>query len=314
MALSQATHLISVKKYQQALDLLIHHQSEYIGHSGYFQLLGDCYTELKKYRLAASSYQQALNIAPDNVWIWLSMANLKITTDDLIGAGLLLEEAFKLAPNLPDLYAFKGYILLRNRAFDKSIEQFDRALQLDPTYAVPLELKSLALSLKLDHTEASKLSEIALQLDPESSSALSIRAFNELLQDQQEKAESLYRDALSRDPLDKFTIEGYKHVLRLKSTFWRPLLKLELFATKHPGLQRLFVRAGYVFGFGIGAYTYLSSSEPQRLMPLLTGLATFLLFIYFLPKVVPLISLIPLMLHKSASHLMSKKEIVVATT
>jgi tetratricopeptide (TPR) repeat protein len=313
LILSNAIRLISVKRYQQALDLLIHHRAEYIGDPGYFHLLGDCYMLLGKHQLASVNYQEALKIDPNNVWIWLSMVNLKISLRDLIGAELLLEDCFKLDPNLPEVYAVKGEILLKKGSFDKSIEQFDRALQLDPNYAAALELKSAALSLKLKHSESNKVSNEALRLDPESSSALSIRAWNELLQGHQEEAESLFRDALRRDPLDELTLDGYKHALRRKSDFWRPVLDLELFASKHPGLQRVFVMAGYIFGFGVGAFTYLSSGEQQRLIALLTGLAVYLLFINFLPKVVHLLSLIPLMLHESAVHLMTKKEIVVAT-
>ena len=142
MVLSQARHLISVKRYQQALDLLIAHGSEYIGYSEYFLLMGDCYMHLEKYNLASSSYEEALKIDPNNVWVHLSKVELKIIANDLIGADMLAESCIKMDPTLPEVYAVKGEVLLRKRAYSKSIEQFDRALQLDPNYAAALELKS----------------------------------------------------------------------------------------------------------------------------------------------------------------------------
>ncbi|MDP1589667.1 MAG: tetratricopeptide repeat protein, partial [Prosthecobacter sp.] len=50
-----------------------------------------------------------------------------------------LEEAEKLAPNLPDIYALRGdiYLAPRRRDFDLALPQFEKAAQLQPDSPLP---------------------------------------------------------------------------------------------------------------------------------------------------------------------------------
>jgi tetratricopeptide (TPR) repeat protein len=310
--LAQAAHLLSVKRPQQALDLLQQHGAELAGHPAYFHLLGDCYLDLKQYQRAAAQYQEARAIAPNDIWIRLSQVNLKIITGDLVGAELLWEDCRHLAPELPELYGVKGEILLRKSAFDESIEQLDRALSLDPHYAAAHELKSLALTLKTEYDAADRSSGAALRIDPENAGALSAKAWNELLRGQPQKAEAIFRAALRIDPLDTTSLEGFKQALKSRSHFWRPLLELELLALKNPGVQRLFTLPAYLLAIGSGLMASFSAAEGSgRLVPLLTGLSVYLLVVNFLPKIVPVLAMLPLLFHESVTQLLTKREIIV---
>ena len=84
-------------------------------------------------------------------------------------------EAIKLAPDDTDVYAYRGQFYIWQKQYDLAIQDFDKALQLDPSNWLPRGNRALALVRLGRLEEASKEVDIGLRTGSNRDSFISIR-------------------------------------------------------------------------------------------------------------------------------------------
>lgn len=95
--------------------------------------LGDILRDLNQALEAQASYRRALQITPDNAFILCKLGNLLFTKNP-DEADACYRRAMAIAPDYPDPYNSLGALLLKHGYCDEAIEQFERALTLDPDF------------------------------------------------------------------------------------------------------------------------------------------------------------------------------------
>lgn len=95
--------------------------------------LGDILRDLGQAQEAEISYRRSLQIAPDNSVLLFKLGNLLFNPNPE-EAHDCYRRSIALAPDYPDTYANLGGLLLHHGYCDDAIEQFERALALDPAF------------------------------------------------------------------------------------------------------------------------------------------------------------------------------------
>jgi tetratricopeptide (TPR) repeat protein len=97
--------------------------------------IGDLYYSAKKYDLALSNYEKALEIKRESDVrgeLLLRLGKVYLQTNALDRAVPLFEQAMDYLPNNPDLHLCYGSALLGNRENDRAMAEFQTTVKLDP--------------------------------------------------------------------------------------------------------------------------------------------------------------------------------------
>lgn len=92
------------------------------------------YVEMGETEKAIEAVKEARAVAPDDVNLILTEANLQIKLENKEEFGRLMNEALELDPNNPSLYFNLGVITGEQGDYEKAKEYYQKCIDLDPTY------------------------------------------------------------------------------------------------------------------------------------------------------------------------------------
>lgn len=119
------------EKYQNALDYVNQAIAKDEKFAEAYELRGDCYDKLSKYRAALKSYSQATALQ-SSVKAYLGKGRMERYIDDNTAALVSFQKAVDLDPKNIEAYQWLGYIENIQEHYDKSIKHFDRAIAIQP--------------------------------------------------------------------------------------------------------------------------------------------------------------------------------------
>jgi tetratricopeptide (TPR) repeat protein len=108
---------------------------------------------------------------PDKVIKELQRSNSSLRNGDLYGSTEHLQRAVALEPDLPLTHNALGSRFAALKQFDRALEEFRRALDLNPRYRLALDNIAVVLCLQYRFAEAEPFARRALQIDPQSHSS-----------------------------------------------------------------------------------------------------------------------------------------------
>jgi tetratricopeptide (TPR) repeat protein len=141
----------------------------------YFQFhLGLCYFESAEHQLALGAFREALRLGPqqeDLVRILIYVGSCHNYLGEYKEAGLALEEAKKIAPEVKEIYNALGFTYFQIKEYDRAIENLQRAVEIDPHSAIDFASLGANYREKGEVSRAIAMYEKALSLDPTITSA-----------------------------------------------------------------------------------------------------------------------------------------------
>lgn len=105
---------------------------------------GEAQRMLGDFAAAATTLQQALDITPDNAWVWVELGNVRYDQNDLAGA-LAHYSAALAVEDYADAWANRAEAWWQYRMGQRCSDDADNALRIDPQYAYANEIKGRCL-------------------------------------------------------------------------------------------------------------------------------------------------------------------------
>ncbi len=125
-------------------------------------LFGDIFTATSNYETAIIEYRKALERDGNNPEIMIPLSLAYIRSESYDVAAELLDETKKIAPEDYRIYQYLGFLNLRAKQFDLSIENYKMAASLKPGDLTTLKGSGVAYILQALRNEDSELRETGL--------------------------------------------------------------------------------------------------------------------------------------------------------
>lgn len=129
-------------------------------------MLGSALAERRAFMDAIFHLQKAIEHNPDLSVAYRDLGKTLFDAGDHDRAMGVLRAGIERAPGFADLHYFLGNIELHQMRLDAALASFDRALQIEPTYAAVLNNKSQALQELCDFTGAAQAARAAIAINP----------------------------------------------------------------------------------------------------------------------------------------------------
>jgi tetratricopeptide (TPR) repeat protein len=177
--------------------------------------LARTYVQLKRYDMAADSYQRAIELDPHAASGWVGLAELqarRLGSNE--NAEKTLREGLGINPTSAQLTHFLGHVLERRGQYDKAEIAYRRAIDLDP--AVPASWTCLGkfLDVRFGRTKEAE-DAYRKAIDVESNSEFALDEFADFLvrSERFEEAEPFYRRVIDLSPHYAPAYAGLGHLL-----------------------------------------------------------------------------------------------------
>jgi tetratricopeptide (TPR) repeat protein len=128
--------------------------------------LGECQLQTGHAGEALRSFQQASEIGPDSMGVWLGLARAELQLDSPRRAELALRRCLAIDDASSQAHLLLGYVQLRQDRLSEAYGSFARASQLDPTDTVSLCMVGLTLDRMGRGSEAAACYQRALKMNP----------------------------------------------------------------------------------------------------------------------------------------------------
>ncbi|TPX35003.1 hypothetical protein SmJEL517_g02511 [Synchytrium microbalum] len=116
---------------------------------------------------AAEDYKKSIQLDPDFVYAHIQLGVAQYKMNDVKDAVATFKSAARKFKQSPEVYNYHGEILLDQQSFQDAEENFNKAIQLQPTSPLPYINKAiLYLQWKSDTTTAESLCRKATEVDP----------------------------------------------------------------------------------------------------------------------------------------------------
>jgi tetratricopeptide (TPR) repeat protein len=139
--------------------------------------LGRLFRAEGEYESAISSFDQLIEIKPDDKWVWNSRGNALSDIGRFQEAILNYDQAVKLSPINATAYCNRGVTQSALGDLDAAIQDFDQAIKLNPANATAYYNRGLAYRALGDNQSASNDFHQAIKLNPEDLDAHINRGF-----------------------------------------------------------------------------------------------------------------------------------------
>jgi tetratricopeptide (TPR) repeat protein len=161
--------------------------------------LGRTLQQQQKLAEARTSYEKALELAPENLVILSHLVGVDLADKDLDRAVARVDAAIAKNPSAGGAHQLKGKIYLTQKDFEKAIASFQKAIELDPTLSSAYESLIAAYSATGKMDEALAQAEALLKQQPKSLQTLLLAGIMQQSRGDLPKALDLYERALSVD-------------------------------------------------------------------------------------------------------------------
>jgi tetratricopeptide (TPR) repeat protein len=128
--------------------------------------LGECQLQTGHAGEAVHNFQQASEIGPDSMGVWLGLARAELQLDSPRRAELALRRCLAIDDASSQAHLLLGYVQLRQDRLSEAYASFARASQLDPNDTVSLCMVGLTLDRLGRGSEAAACYQRALKINP----------------------------------------------------------------------------------------------------------------------------------------------------
>lgn len=128
---------------------------------------------------ARAYFEEAIAVDPEYAQAYVALADtLASLSEGADGFGVLaveiaadlaeqnLEKALAREPDIPEIFAVKGVVLMLRDEYESALDAYDKAIALNPNLAIAYMWKSLALTSLQQYEEAIRAQRQAQTLDP----------------------------------------------------------------------------------------------------------------------------------------------------
>ncbi|MDT0596417.1 tetratricopeptide repeat protein [Glaciecola petra] len=128
---------------------------------------------------ARAYFEEAIAVDPEYAKAYVALADaLASLSEGVDGFGVLavdiaadlaeqnLEKALAREPDIPEIFAVKGVVLMLRDEYESALEAYDKAIALNPNLAIAYMWKSLALTTLQQYEEAIAAQRQSQKLDP----------------------------------------------------------------------------------------------------------------------------------------------------
>lgn len=218
--ISQGILLYKTGKYTEALHFFQSLSSEQVNDLDVIYFIGLCYTKLKRYEDALLYLEQIVTAIPEDdiqqdriLQCRLVLAVIYATTGRSRLAEFELRSLKETGYNPCAVYAAMAYISWLQQDYTKSIEQYEKVLEMEPENITALNGLGYVLAcLNKDLTRALMLSKRALDISPNSPACLDTLGWVYYKLGLLDEAENFLRKALDKDGSNEEILEHLKMI------------------------------------------------------------------------------------------------------
>lgn len=171
----------------------------------FYCLLADAYANLGCLESAKDTYRLALQLSPDNEEALANLGWLLSITNAAEGIPLI-RRSLEIAPDYAFAHSRLAHALSASDRKDGAVYHYREAIRCNPEsmdYRVNLALELMLIRSRAADAEAESELRRAIQLDPTSALPLRIYAMFLEFRNRIADAKRLYRDAIATDPTDE---------------------------------------------------------------------------------------------------------------
>jgi Tfp pilus assembly protein PilF len=151
-AAAMLSNLLADDQYSRRTDLMV--------------TLGYCQLQTAHASDAVVTFQQATEIAPDSMGVWLGLGRAELQQNNFKRAEAALQHGLALDESSSEGHLLMGYVQLQENRVTDAYSSFTRASRLDPSDTVSLCMVGLALDRMGRPRQAAQCFERALQIKP----------------------------------------------------------------------------------------------------------------------------------------------------
>jgi tetratricopeptide (TPR) repeat protein len=199
--------------------------------------IGDAYfrPEIIDLPLAISNLEAAYNLDNKSTTILLSLGDAYLensTTDPTMGGKAMskYEAATDVNKNLAAAWVKQGRLAVRGRIYDQAVETYNKAIAIDPTYAIIYKELAEVYALKKDYAKVTPNFEKYLALSPGDNQARTVLSGLWFNMKEYDKAIEESKKGLAVDPnnyifhrivaFSSFELKRYKEGYESTKAFW----------------------------------------------------------------------------------------------
>jgi tetratricopeptide (TPR) repeat protein len=186
----------------------------------------------EKHDAALPPADEAVGLAPDSAYLHYVRAFVlhRLDRDEEAFAGI--QEALRLDPHDPNIFALLAGIQLGRRNWPAALEAAESALGIDPEHIQAANLRSMALVRLGRRAEAMQTVDSALQRDPDNAVSHANQGWNFLHRNNPKRAQEHFREALRLNPELEYAREGMLQALKARNPVYRGMLAYFLWISR----------------------------------------------------------------------------------
>lgn len=191
---------------------------------------------------------RALELAPDDASAHFACSRAQYLRGDLKGADASIRRAIELESWQPVFFGHLAAIHISQYDWQAALAAADQGLELDPDDSACLNARAAALTKLGRHTEAAQTLESGLEANPDDAYSHANRGWTLLHENQPQRAQDHFREALRLEPNLAWAKEGLLESIRSRNWFYRRILQFFLWLSRFsPRVQIGLVLGLYVF-------------------------------------------------------------------
>ncbi len=249
--LSKVEILIDQKRYKNAEEILSELLAEDTQNIRILSLLAQVTSEQGKLDIAQDIIDSAIGLSPNNAELFFIKSEILIGQGKLNDAEKNIKQAIALNPHDARYFGYLAFIFLEKKEPEEALKASNKALNIDATNLLALNMRATAFQMLDRHREAFLNIENALREDPINASTHTNYAWMLFEEGNYKKALVHFKKALEINPTSEYAQRGLNEVLKTKNPFYRILLSYSIFIDS--------LETKYIWALFIGLYIALNA-------------------------------------------------------
>ena len=204
--LGEAEKLMSESRYEDAVDILDRSVLEESGSADLWVRRAEICIMAEQFADAIESYQEALDLSPDNMNVFHPLLQLLKENEEYTRASELLDTYIKRNPEDSHLWFEKGWISEKCGDNGEALMDYDQALSLDLGCTKAIANKAILLMREKRPADALECYDLLIEVKPDNAAVHHSRGLVLKLMERYDEAIDAFEKAISLDPSDTDTL------------------------------------------------------------------------------------------------------------